>query len=310
MIMKTLAIYKKLGLSSDKDVFGHLISTLKKSNTTWDYFVNWAKVFGGIKSVEVDLNILNYLIGKDNFDDEMRYLLGKHPSIVKVIPILLACRENSFEILTDFSKGKLKFESFIFAERDTLSDSDIGKVIAFVKSSGLANLFTGKKIKNVIDYVTGIEVGLDSNGRKNRGGSTMEAIIEVFLNALCEKNKYRCLKEATAGRIKEAFGIDVPVDKSSRRYDFVVHNGKSLYLIETNFYGGGGSKLKATAGEYKALQDYLRKSGHTFIWITDGFGWKTTIRPLEEAFNHIDFVLNLTFVESGVLEHIIKENIK
>ena len=102
----------------------------------------------------------------------------------------------------------------------------------------------------------------------------------------------------------------MPVDKSSRRYDFAVHNGQSLYLIETNFYGGGGSKLKATAGEYKALQDYLRKSGHTFIWITDGLGWKTTIRPLEEAFNHIDFVLNLAFVESGVLEHIIKENIK
>ena len=89
-----------------------------------------------------------------------------------------------------------------------------------------------------------------------------------------------------------------------------MHNGKSLYLIETNFYRGGGSKLKSTAGEYKALQDYLRKSGHTFIWITDGFGWKTTIRPLEEAFNHIDFVLNLALVENGVLEHIIKGDIK
>lgn len=115
--MKTLSIYKKLGLSNNKDVFNHLISTLKKSNTTWDYFVNWAKVFGGIKSIEVDLNILNYLIGKDNFDAEMKFLLKKHPSIVKVIPILLACRENSFEILTDFTKGKLLFESFLFPKR-------------------------------------------------------------------------------------------------------------------------------------------------------------------------------------------------
>ena len=179
-----------------------------------------------------------------------------------------------------------------------------------MKSSGLAELFTGKKIKNVIDYVTGIEVGLDSNGRKNRGGTTMEGIIEVFLNSLCKKNNYRCLKEATAGKIKDVFGIDVPVDKSSRRYDFVMHNGQTLYLIETNFYGGGGSKLKATAGEYKALQDYLRKSGHPFIWITDGLGWKSTLRPLEEAFNHIDFVLNLAFLEDGILEHIIKENIR
>lgn len=308
--MKTVAIYEKMGFFSNKEVFNHLITTLKKSNTTWDYFVNWAKVFGGIKSVEVDLNILNYLIGKDNFDDEMKFLLGKHPSIVKVIPILLACRENSFEILSDFTKGKLQFESFSFSGKNALSDLDIMKITTFVRSSGLADLFTGKKIKNVIDYVTGIEVGLDSNGRKNRGGTTMENIVEVFLTGLCEKNKYSYIKEATAAKIKDVFGITVPVDKSSRRYDFVVHNGKSLYLIETNFYRGGGSKLKATAGEYKALQDYLRKSGHTFIWITDGFGWKTTIRPLEEAFNHIDFVLNLALVESGVLEHIIKGDIK
>jgi len=308
--MKTLSIYKKLGLSNDKDVFNHLISTLKKSNTTWDYFVNWAKVFGGIKSIEVDLNILNYLIGKDNFDAEMKFLLEKHPSIVKVIPILIACRESSFEILTDFTKGKLLFESFSFSEKSALSSLEISKTTSFMKSSGLANLFTGKKIKNVIDYVTGVEVGLDSNGRKNRGGTTMEDIIEVFVKDMCKKNKYHYVREATAGKIKDTFGLNVPVDKSSRRYDFVIHNGKSLYLIETNFYGGGGSKLKSTAGEYKSLQDYLRKSGHPFIWITDGLGWKTTIRPLEEAFNHIDFVFNLSFVESGVLEHIVKGDIK
>lgn len=138
----------------------------------------------------------------------------------------------------------------------------------------------------------------------------MEGIVEVFVKDMCEKNKYRYVREATAGKIKDVFSLNVPVDKSSRRYDFVIHNGKSLYLIETNFYGGGGSKLKSTAGEYKSLQDYLRKSGHPFIWITDGLGWKTTIRPLKEAFNHIDFVLNLSFIENGVLEHIVKGNIK
>ena len=308
--MKTIDVYKNMGFTNDKDVFNHLISTLKKSNTTWDYFVNWAKVFGGIKSVEVNLNILNYLIGKDDFDAEMKFLLGKHPSVAKVIPILLACRNNNFDILADFTKGKLQFESFTFSEKDTLSIPDVEKILIFMKSTGLSELFTGKKIKNVIDYVTGIEVGLDSNGRKNRGGTTMESIIEVFLNGLCEKHKYRCIKEATAKKIKDAFGVTVPVDKSSRRYDFVIHNGKRLYLIETNFYGGGGSKLKATAGEYKALQDYLRNSGHTFIWVTDGLGWKTTLRPLEEAFNYIDFVLNLSLVEDGVLEHIIEGNIQ
>ena len=308
--MKTLEIYKKLGCSSSEDVFNYLITTLKKSNTTWDYFVNWAKVFGGIKEIEVDLNILNYLIGKEKFDTEMEFLLKKHPSVLKTIPILLACRENSFKILTAHSDGKLIFEGFEFNDKGTLSDVKIADTIRFMKESGIAELFTGKKIKNVIDYVTGIEVGLDSNGRKNRGGTTMENIIEVFVKGICAGNKYRYIKEGTAARIKDEFGIKVPVDKSSRRYDFVIHNGRNLYLIETNFYGGGGSKLKATAGEYKSIQDFLRGCGVTFIWITDGVGWKTTMRPLEEAFNHIDYVLNLSMVESGVLEYIVKENIK
>ena len=144
--MKTIEVYKNMGFTNDKDVFNHLISTLKKSNTTWDYFVNWAKVFGGIKSVEVDLNILNYLIGKNDFDAEIRFLLGKHPSVAKVIPILLACRDNNFDILTDFTKGKLQFESFTFSDKGTLAKSDIEKILNFMKSTGLAELFTGKKI--------------------------------------------------------------------------------------------------------------------------------------------------------------------
>lgn len=308
--MKTLDIYKKLGYADNKEVFRYLIGSLKKSNTTWDYFVNWAKVFGGIKEIEVNLNILNYLIGKDDFDKEMEFLLKKHPAVLETVPILLACRENDLEILTEFDKGTLLFKKFVFGNNTNLGNSDITSVIKFMKETGLSNLFTGKKIKNVIDYVTGIEVGLDSNGRKNRSGTTMEGIIEIIVKGICTKNKYRYIKEGSAQRIKEVFGVDVPVDKSSRRYDFVIHNGRNLYLVETNFYGGGGSKLKATAGEYKSLQDFLRGSGATFIWITDGTGWKTTIRPLEEAFNHIDYVLNLALVESGVLEYIVKENIK
>jgi type II restriction enzyme len=308
--MKPLDIYKNFGSSSSTDVFKYLIDTLKESNTTWDHFVNWTKVFGGVKQIEVDLNILNYLIGKDDFAKEMEFLLKKHPTLLRTIPILLACREQDSDILTVSSGGKLTYEAFNFINKKTLTAKDIAQTIKFMKETGLADIFTSKKIKNVIDYVIGIEVGLDSNARKNRSGKTMEGIVEIFIKAICLRNKYRYIKEATAGKLKEVFGLDVPVDKSSRRYDFVVHNGHTLCLIETNFYGGGGSKLKATAGEYKSLQTFLRKSGYPFIWITDGVGWKTTLRPLEEAFNQIDHVLNLSMVENGVLEHIIKENIK
>ncbi len=305
--MKPLDIYKNFGCTRSVDVFKYLIDTLKESNTTWDHFVNWTKVFGGVKQIEVDLNILNYLIGKTDFTKEMEFLLKRHPTILRTIPILLACRERDSEILSVSSGGKLTYEAFNFINKTTLTVKDIAQTIKFMKETGLADILTSKKIKNVIDYVIGIEVGLDSNARKNRSGKTMEGIVEIFIKAICLRNKYRYIKEATAGKIKEVFGLDVPVDKSSRRYDFVVHNGHALCLIETNFYGGPGSKLKATAGEYKSLQTFLRKSGYPFIWITDGIGWKTTIRPLEEAFNQIDHVLNLSMVENGVLEYIIKE---
>lgn len=150
----------------------------------------------------------------------------------------------------------------------------------------------------------GVEAGLDSDGRKNRGGHAMEDIVEAFIADLCNKKKYRYLKEANSEKIKQEFGYDVPVDKSSRRYDFVIDNGKELYIVETNFYGGGGSKLKSTAGEYRNLFDVL-SGKYKFIWITDGHGWKTTARPLRETFDHNDYLFNLTMLEKGILEFLI-----
>ncbi|MCD4704472.1 type II restriction endonuclease, partial [bacterium] len=112
----------------------------------------------------------------------------------------------------------------------------------------------------------GVEAGLNSNGRKNRGGHTMENVVEVFIKNVCEKNDFKYLKEANAEKIKKELGYDVPVDKSSRRYDFVIDNGKELFIVETNFYGGGGSKLKSTAGEYRNLSDVLNGK-FKFFWI-------------------------------------------
>jgi len=147
----------------------------------------------------------------------------------------------------------------------------------------------------------GVEAGLDSNGRKNRGGHAMEDIVEAFIVDLCNKKKFRYLKEANSEKIKQEFGYDVPVDKSSRRYDFVIDNGKELFIFETNFYGGGGSKLKSTAGEYRNLFDVL-DGKYKFIWITDGLGWKKTTKPLRETFNHNDYLFSLTMLEKGILE--------
>jgi len=150
----------------------------------------------------------------------------------------------------------------------------------------------------------GVEAGLDSNARKNRGGHSMEDIVEAFIKDICDKKGCQYLKEANAAKIKQEFNIDVPVDKSSRRYDYVVKIGDEIILFEVNFYGGGGSKLKSTAGEYRNLHDVL-DGKFKFIWITDGLGWKTTKHPLRETFNHNDYLISLAMLEKGLLEQII-----
>jgi type II restriction enzyme len=307
--MENLTFYKTaLNCNTEDQVFDFLISNLKPSNTIWSYFVNWGKVFTNTKQIELALNNLNYLIGKDNFDDELKFLLKENPSIAKVIPALVV-RDGSntkkFKILVDYQNKKLVYEDYDFSKKD-ISDDDIEKYLRFVKETGLKTLITDKKIKNLVDYMIGVEAGLDSNGRKNRGGHVMENIVEVFIKDVCEKNKFRYLKEVDSKKIKAELDYDVPADKSSRRYDFVIDNGKELFIIETNFYGGGGSKLKSTAGEYRNLFDVLN-SKYKFFWITDGMGWIATTKPLRETFDHNDYLFNLTMLEKGVLEFLLKK---
>jgi len=306
--MKQLNFYKeKLNLETEDQVFDFLISNLKPSNKIWTYFVNWEKVFTNTKQIELALNNLNYLIGKDNFDEEFKFLLKENPSVARVIPALVirdGVNTKKFKILVDYQSKKLIYEDYDFSKKE-ISDEDIEKYLHFVKETGLKSLITDKKIKNLVDYIIGVEAGLDSNARKNRSGHVMENIVEVFIKDVCEKNNFKYLKEANSEKIKNELGYEVPVDKSSRRYDFAIDNGKELIVIETNFYGGGGSKLKSTSGEYRNLFDVL-DGKYKFFWITDGLGWEKTTKPLRETFNHNEYIFNLTMLEKGILESLLK----
>ncbi len=308
--MKITSIYEeKIGCKTEKEVFAYLIANLNDSIRYWDYFVNWEKVFNNTRDFEIDLNILNYLIGKKNVEKEFAYLLKKQPQVARLVPALLACRERNFKILTEFKRGSLRYKNFTFVKQEKLTNTEISNVIKFARETGLLNLFKNKTIKNIIDYMIGVEVGLDSNGRKNRGGTAMENIVEGFVSRICKKHGFSYIKEANAEKVLRKWKLKLRVDKSSRRFDFAIYNGKNLYLIETNYYGGGGSKLKSTAGEYKALYDFLSEGGHKFIWVTDGLGWRTTSRPLEETFNYIEYLLNLKMLSIGFLEDIIGNNL-
>ena len=283
-----------------EEKFNELIDTFKSSIKTWDYFVNWAKVNANCKNIEIQLNKLNYLLGKENFRDELRVLLNDSPDIVKAFPILLAVRERKLSVIDRDDKS---VEEFDFGH-----DMNVDKAMRFLEKSKLVELFKTDGIKNLVDYVKGVEVGLDSNGRKNRGGTLMEELVEESVADFCDKNGFKYISQATAGKIASEFGVSVAVDKSSRRFDFTIYNpmdGK-LRLVETNFYNGGGSKLKAVCGEFKALNDELSNQGIELIWITDGLGWHTARLPLEETFNHNDGrVYNLSMLENGVLNTLV-----
>ena len=305
--MKFLDFYReKLNCQNENEVFDYLISNLKPSIILWSYFVNWEKVFNNTKKIEIALHNLNYLIGKKDFDNEFKFLIKNSPEIAKAIPALVVrdgSNTNKFNILVDYANKKLVYEEYDFSKKE-ITDEDIEKYLTFVKESGLKDLIISQKIKNLVDYMIGVEAGLDSNGRKNRGGHSMESIIEFFIKDFCDTKKYKYIKEATSEKIKQEWGYDVPVDKSSRRYDFVINTGKELVIFETNFYGGSGSKLKSTAGEYRDLFNVLNGK-YKFIWITDGYGWKSTARPLRETFNYNDYIISLDMIEKGIFKELI-----
>lgn len=280
-----------------KKDFQKLTSTFKNSIKTWDYFVNWQKVTGNVAEFEIILNKLNYLLGKKDLEKEFLILYKSNPDVVKVFPTLLAVRESQVEV---YDRAKRTIQIFDFNQKSQLNARDYFK---FLKETNLISLFKESGVKNLVDYVYGVEVGLDSNGRKNRGGTLMECVVGEFIEKCCTEKGFEYMSQANAKTIATRWGFQVLVDKSSRSFDFAIYNPKKkrLKLIETNFYNGGGSKLKAVCGEFKGLHDTLKTQAIDFIWITDGLGWKTTLRPLEEVYNHNDYIFNLSMLEAGVL---------
>lgn len=298
--MKNNLVFEKiLNCKTPDDVFEYLISNLKETIKSWDYFVNWKKVIKNYHDVETSLNLLNTLIGKENIEEEAKQLLTEYPKIIGVVPALLALREKKIGLLADIKSFQTK--EFNFSKGISVDDA-----VLFLKKSGFLDLISDRSIKSIPDYFIGVEVGLDTHGRKNRSGTDMETLIEFFVSDICKRNNWEYIPQATAEKIKSKWSKNITVKKSSKRIDFAINTPNKMYLIETNFYGAGGSKLKSTAGEYADIYHQWTNDGHQFIWITDGFGWKSTTRPLRDTFNSIDYILNIDMVQKGVLEELLK----
>ncbi|CRH90651.1 Type-2 restriction enzyme MboI [Chlamydia trachomatis] len=235
-------------------------------------------------------------------------MFSKQPELVKAIPSLLASRDKVLDILTIDEQDNMSFEQLNFSKIDT---SIIKDYVDFMDKSGLLNFLQYQANRSLVDYVYGIEAGLDSNARKNRSGTTMEGILERHVAKIADDLDLKWKAQATAPFIKLNWNIDVPVDKSERRFDVAIYSKKlhKVWLIETNYYGGGGSKLKAVASEFTELSHFVTASKDKveFVWVTDGQGWKTAHLPLSEAFGHITNVFNLNMLKEGFLLDLLRK---
>ncbi len=286
--------------------FEKLTNTLTSSIFSWDYFSDFKKISDNTYKVKKRLSLLTALLWEDNIENKFLEIIRESPKTREVLPLLIAVRNFDKEIL-DRETLEIKDIKHLFTEKADFEDQDM---INFFVKSGLKEIFESKKINNLVDYVFGVETGLDSNARKNRTWDLMEDIVEEFVKDLCEKNPWFEYKEqATSSFMKTTWNIDVQSDKSSRRFDFSIYNRDKheVYLIEVNYYGGGWSKLKAVAGEFAGLYDFMQNQNIKFFWITDWLGWNTALKPLEEAYNKMEGnIYNIEMLKEGVLDELVK----
>ena len=280
--------------------FNEWLSKFKTSISDYTYYVDFEKIYKNVDKVKVELNILNSLIGSKNIEEEFQNILIKYPETLECIPLLLAVRSREIFIKDEINEYLFKFDKMVYSMKD---------YIRFMKESGLFDLLQNHIINNLYDYVLGIEVGLDSNGRKNRGGHLMENLVESYIIKAGYKKDINYFKEMFLKDIENKWNLDLSEmsgnNTSTKRFDFVIKTDKQVYVIETNFYSSGGSKLNETARSYKMLaQESKKVDGVTFIWFTDGTGWNSARKNLEETFNELETMYNIDDLENGILENL------
>ena len=264
--------------------FTLFMSQLHETNQTLDFFCDFNKISANVAEVEMSLNTLNYLIGKENLANSVAEIWQRDPKVFEVLGILIAVRDEGKKPVVSRDGEVVLMKSYFKSE---------SKVIEFLYETKLAEVFHSRRIKNLVDYVFGIETGLDTNARKNRSGHIMEGTVARIFS---EKGiRYR----------KEVYSSEFPelsvLGTDEKRFDFFVETASKKYLIEVNFYSGGGSKLNEVARAYTELAPKINSvGGFEFVWITDGIGWKSARNKLEEAYNTIPSVYNLTNIGSFV----------
>lgn len=278
------------------------LSSFRDSIADYGYYIDFEKVHRNVDDIKIELNILNSLIGSKNIEEDFETLVTKYPEVLECIPLLLAVRAN--EIYAIDEDGAF---SFNFKQQNL----SVGQYKMFMRKTGLFDLFENHLVNNLVDYATGVETGLDSNGRKNRGGHLMENLVESFIKKVGFVKDETYFKEMYIHQISKKWGIDLSAisnhGKMEKRFDFVVKTPSMIYAIETNFYGSGGSKLNETARSYKTLAlETDTIDGFTFVWFTDGKGWNSAKNNLEETFDVMEHIYNIKDLEANIIGEVFR----
>lgn len=276
------------------------MSTFKDNIATWRYYTDFDKVIRNVDKIKDELNLLNGLIGVEDIESEFRRIIEKYPDTLNVVPILIAKREHEIKITAAEGTYLFNFKN---------PNYSIDEYVNFMEKTGLFELLQKHIIHSLIDYVMGVEAGMDTNGRKNRTGDAMEDLVESYIVKAGFIKDETYFKEMTISRITDKWGIDLSeisnTGKTEKRFDFVIKTDSMIYAIETNFYGSNGSKLNETSRSYKNLAlEADTIDGFTFVWFTDGKGWVGARHNLEETFDVMEHIYSINDLEHGIINEV------
>ena len=283
--------------------FAEWLLTFTDSIADYKYYIDFETIYKNAERYKIELNMLNSLIGSQNIEQDFEKLIHKYPEVLKCIPTLLAVRQTEIIVLDDEgNKFEYNFKNMNY---------NVEQYTVFMRETGLFDLLEKHLINNLYDYVLGVECGLNSNARKNRGGHLMEDLVEKFIQrAGFEKDK-TYFKEMYLQDIERRWKLDMSFisnkNQATKRFDFVIKTDKCIYGIETNFYASGGSKLNETARSYKMIaEEAKRVVGFEFVWFTDGIGWISARNNLRETFDNMEHIYNIADMKNEVMKEIFK----
>ncbi|MBE6268752.1 MAG: restriction endonuclease [Bacteroidales bacterium] len=282
--------------------FNNWLSQFRETIADYKYYINFDKVYSNIADIKDELNLLNSLIGDKDIENSFERIVSKYPNTLRCIPLLLAKREMEIAAMDDEGAYKYRFDSMNYS---------IEQYKVFMRKTGLFELLEKHLISNLVDFALGVETGLDSNGRKNRGGDFMENLVENYIIKAGFIKGETYFKEMYIHEIEKRFGIDLSAisnqGKMEKRFDFVIVGENTIYGIETNFYASSGSKLNETARSYKTIALETKDLPYfKFVWFTDGKGWNSARYNLQETFDVLDNIYCIAELEEGIISKMLK----